>query len=109
MERGRDSTDKVLNRPLDLLISFSLALSVSLIFSPLPHPPCALQVEWVKEFRSETYSLSPHLLFWVWVPLSGTMAHSFLDPLTPCVHSGLPRRPCGSSHCPEEQTPQLTG
>lgn len=79
---------KFLTNPLTFLFPFLLlyqCLSYSTLFS---HPPCALQVEWVKEFRSETYSLSPHLLFWVWVPLSGIMAHSFLDP----PHSTCPLR-----------------
>ena len=79
MERGKEFTDQVLNHSPYSLFSCSQCLLHSTLCSYLPY---ALQVEWVKEFRSETSSLPPCLHFWVraLVPLSGIRAHSFLTP-----------------------------
>ena len=76
---GRTSQIKFLTIPLTFLFPFLLCFLYSTLCSYLPY---ALQVEWAKEFRSETCSLPPCLHFQVWglVPLSGIMACSFLTP-----------------------------
>ena len=76
---GRTSQIKFLTIPLTFLFPFLLCLLYSTLCSYLPY---ALQVEWAKEFRSETCSLPPCLHFQVWglVPLSGIMACSSPNP-----------------------------